>query len=341
MKTCLIVAGVIVALFFALVVGGVVWFVYMLNSYQMPDAIVRGADLKPAVVEAIDKKIGLRPGETIEFFYSGGVPPQASGLVVTNERIIQYNLFTPLEQAEYAAILQVSGGSFLSVETDTTELLISLHENPVENAPLIEYLASQGKVGIKEGSRKIPGEHLLSEEDLTPRGREAIEKFVEFQPGEEIVFLHTYGFWTFDDGGSVVTDRRIIEIWTMDGEMIIEEAPFDQIVEVIPGDASLEVEVVDGDQPIFVSLLERENMEQVRDYLVGRGIKLGEPRPTEPEDLDQAEMESEEMDSEAADELLPADESLEEEAREDDSSDDQPSDDEVPATEEVEESALP
>src|SRR5690606_24084434 len=109
--------------------------------YQMPHTVVTGDALSPEVVEVIAEKINLRPGETIQFFYSMGLPPQVLGNVVTNQRVVSYEEGTETEEADFTDIVRASGGSSFSFDLRSGETVyLTLADDLEMNLPAIRYL---------------------------------------------------------------------------------------------------------------------------------------------------------------------------------------------------------
>ncbi len=93
MKTFLIIIGSIFGLLMLALFGFVLWIGVSIEAGNMPDTMVlRGRELKPSTVKTIEKLVPLRPGEKIEYFYSGGFWSfEEDGNIITNQRVISYS----------------------------------------------------------------------------------------------------------------------------------------------------------------------------------------------------------------------------------------------------------
>lgn len=326
MKTCLIVAGVVFALLIVIAVGVGIWIANWISTYQMPHTVVTGDALSPAVVEVIAEKIKLRPGETIQFFYSMGLPPQVLGNVITNQRVVYYEEGTEIEEADFTDIVRASGDSSLSFDLRNGETVyLTLADDREANLPAIRYLATHGQVGMAEGSKKVPGEHILTEEDLTPQGRQAIDAIAELAPQEKIIFFQPSGFWTFGDRGYLITDQRVVDYETEEEGLFVGEARLDEVAVVRADRNLLYFNDSQGETMLILGEGEPVTRRLIFEYLQGKGIKIDIHPADAPEGF----------------ELAPIDEPLEEEGSSGDTSADDSNGAESPADEAIEEPALP
>lgn len=113
MRTFLIGLAIAFGLLVVVLFMGAMWIGLQMESGALPDTvIVAGEDLSEPALEAINKAITLRPGETIAFFYSTGVWDwEEDGNLITNQRVVSYmqeedgELF--VEEADYANIAEI------------------------------------------------------------------------------------------------------------------------------------------------------------------------------------------------------------------------------------------
>jgi hypothetical protein len=168
MKIALIVAGVLFGLLLIGLLGWLTWVGLEMQVGMSPDtAVVAGSEMKAPTRKAIEKLVPLRPGETIEFFYSAGLWSfEEDGNLVTNQRVVSYMTedgeFT-LNEADLDDIVRVVpefSDSWLEdslvwvelAEGDGFYLLLSCEWGGDRKA--IDYLA---KRGIKVSSASDPG----------------------------------------------------------------------------------------------------------------------------------------------------------------------------------------
>ncbi len=83
--------------------------------------------------------------------------------------------------------------------------------------------------GLQSGY--LAATEVLSGSKLPEHQRTEIVKIVNLRPGERILYYYCAGFVVAEDG-NLITNQRVISYEERDGETLVYEAEYDQIVDV-------------------------------------------------------------------------------------------------------------
>ena len=118
-------------------------------------------------------------------------------------------------------------------------------------------------IGFGLQSGYLAGTEVLRGGELPERQRTEIAKIVNLRPGERILYFYCAGFVVAEDG-NLITNQRVISYEERDGETLVYQAEYGQIVDVemTPGsfmeDTLLKIIPANQDYDFFL-LLSIEN----------------------------------------------------------------------------------
>lgn len=98
----------------------------------------------------------------------------------------------------------------------------------------VALLAGVVWLGMQIESGAMPDTMIVAGNKLRTPAREAINKAISLRPGETITFFYSTGLLSWEEDGNLITNQRVVSYMQDEGQLVVEEADYDNIEEITP-----------------------------------------------------------------------------------------------------------